>query len=155
MALQTYSPPSTKIVHTTAVDFTSRPSIFKPVHLVQYDDKLPVVAVSLYNNGQEYVLPTGADANIRLGKGNRKYVYNPALGCSSDRKILYFEVTKAMVVGYGRLPVVVEVINGDDIAASSTIIFDVDRNPMQLEDIDTSSEGKRCRICKNRCGTGK
>ena len=67
MALQTYSPPSTKIVHTTAVDFTSRPSIFKPVHLAQYDDKLPVVAVSLYNNGQEYVLPPGADANIRLG----------------------------------------------------------------------------------------
>lgn len=142
MAVSTYSPPNTKIIHTTGVDLTSRPSIFKPVHLVQYDNKLPIIAVALYNNGQEYTLPTTADANIRLGKPGRKYVYNKTLGCSTDRKVLYFEVTQQMVTDFGTLNPVVEIIVSGEVAASSAITFLVEKNPVQEGDIESSSEGK-------------
>ena len=142
MALSNYTPAADKIVHTTNVDFTRRSYISAPIRLVQYDNKTPIIAVTLYKDNEPYTIPSGYDANIRVGRKERKYVYNPALGCNADRNILYFEITNAMVMDYGKQPVIVELMNGENVAGSSTFIFDVDRNPMQLSDIDTSSEGK-------------
>lgn len=143
MALNIYNPDTSKvIVHSTGVDFNDRPSIFKPVHLVQYDDRLPVIAVSMFNNGLEYAAPSNASANIRLGKKNRKFVSNPALGCSSDRKILFFEVTQQMVTEYGETRPIVELKIGDTIAGSSPITVIVEKNPVQEGDIESSDEFK-------------
>ena len=142
MALKTYTPTTDKIVHTTSVDFNIRPSIFKPVHLVQYDNQLPIIAVALYNNGQPYAVPDGLDANIRLGKKDRKFVSNPALGCSTDRKTLYFEVTTQMVTDEGKTFPIVELVTTDKIAGSSPICVLVERNPVQEGDIESSDEAK-------------
>ena len=95
MGLQLYEP--TGISHPTSVDFSKR-SINQPVHLVQYDKSLPILAVSLYNNGQLYPLPDDAIASIRLGKPDKTFVYNRALGCNSNRTVVYFEVTQQMTL---------------------------------------------------------
>lgn len=145
MAIEVYTPDENRIVHTTSVDFNLRPSIFKPVHLVQYDNQLPIIAVTLYNNGQPYVIPSDLSANIRLGKKDRKFVFNPALGCNQDRTMLYFEVTTQMVTDEGKLYPIVELASADKIAGSSPICVIVEKNPVQDDYIESSDEGKSIR----------
>ena len=142
-ALQTYSPPENKIVHTTSADLSARTSTFKPVHLVQYDQKLPILAVSMYNNGIEYVTPTSASATLRVGKKNRMFVILNALGCSQDRKIIYFEVSQQMVAEWGNPPVTVEISVDGGIAGTSPISVIIDKNPVQEGDIESTTEFKQ------------
>ena len=142
MTLDTYTPKNTQIVHSTSVDFSSRP-IGEPVHIVQYDDRIPILAVSLYKDGQVYKVPTEASANIRWGKPDRKFVYNPAIGISADRSILYFEVTVQMVTVCGSAAPIVELEYSDGNAVgSSPITIIIDRNPIQHGDIESSDEYK-------------
>ena len=91
MGVSNYTP--TGISHATSVDFSKR-SVNQPVHIVQYDRSLPILAVSLYNNGQLYRLSETMEVSIRLGKPDRTFVYNKALGCDSTRTIVYFEITQ-------------------------------------------------------------
>lgn len=142
MALKTYSPDANRIIHNTKVDFASRSNIFDPVHLVQYDDRLPILAVSLYNGGEEYAAPSTADANIRLSKKGHKFVSSPALGCSTDRKTIYFEISLQMMVDYGKTWPIIELVIGDQVAGSSPILFIIDKNPIQEGDIESTDEFK-------------
>ena len=139
MGLQFYEP--TGISHPTSVDFSKR-SINQPVHLVQYDKSLPILAVSLYNNGQLYPLPDDAIASIRLGKPDKTFVYNRALGCNSNRTVVYFEVTQQMTLIEGEYYPLVEITREDKVANSSSIYIIVDRNPVQHDYIESTSEFK-------------
>lgn len=142
MALSIYNPDSNRITHSTAVDFNSRPNIFKPVYLVQYDDKLPILAINLYNNGQEYAAPSSANFNIRVPKKDRKFVSNPAIGISSDRKTVYFEITLQMVTDYGTFYPIIEMLISEKVAGSSPIRMIIEKNPVQEGDIESSDEFK-------------
>ena len=59
MALGSYTPGADKIVHNTKVDFTKRSNIEPPVKLVQYDNKMPILAVSLFKDNAPYSVPSG------------------------------------------------------------------------------------------------
>ena len=143
MAIGSYTPGSDVIVHKATVDFERRTTICKPVHLVQYDDRMPVIEIEVKKDGQPYALPEGCDVNFKVGKRNRKYAFNPALGCNADRTIVYAEITLAMVTDPGQFPAIIELsISGTKIAGSSPILLMVDKNPVQMDDIDSSSEGK-------------
>lgn len=137
MEVSTYTP--TGISHATSVDFSKR-TINQPVHIVQYDQTLPVLAVSLYNNGQLYPLPEDAEINIRLGKPDKTFVYKGALGCSADRTIAYFEITQQMTVIYGEYYPVIEIVQGAKVACSSSIYIIVDKNPIQEDYIESRDE---------------
>ena len=56
MAVANYSPPAEALIKATRADFDRR-DVVLPVHLVQYDDTLPVLAVALYKGGQPWTLP--------------------------------------------------------------------------------------------------
>lgn len=130
---------STKIVHSINADLVAR--YFPPVvRLVQYDQSLPVIAVSLMQNGQAYTLPSGAAANIRVHKPDATYVYNPALGCDSTRKIVYFEVTQAMAAANGDGLAIVEIVVDGDIAGTSLITLHFEENPVPEDAIESSDE---------------
>lgn len=138
MAAANYSPPETALIKATRADFDRR-DVVQPVHLVQYDDTLPVLAVALYKGGQPWTLPTGADVNLRMDKKDGHYVYNPALGVSSDRATVYLAVTAQMTTGYGTFSPVVEVLAGGGVAGMAALRLDIDRNPVQdgmLESMD-------------------
>ena len=139
MGVSNYTP--TGISHATSVDFSKR-SVNQPVHIVQYDRSLPILAVSLYNNGQLYRLSESMDVSIRLGKPDRTFVYNKALGCDSTRTIVYFEITQQMSVFDGEYYPVIEIKDGEKIANSSTIYLVVDRNPVQHDYIESTIEYK-------------
>ena len=114
----------------------------QPVHLVQYDDTLPVLAVALYKGGQPWTLPTGADVNLRMDKKDGHYVYNPALGVSSDRATVYLAVTAQMTTGYGTFSPVVEVLAGGGVAGMAALRLDIDRNPVQVGMLESTDEYK-------------
>ena len=139
MGVSNYTP--TGISHATSVDFSKR-SVNQPVHIVQYDRSLPILAVSLYNNGQLYRLSEDMEVSIRLGKPDRTFVYNRALGCDSTRTIVYFEITQQMSLFDGEYYPVIEIMDGDKIANSSTIYLVVDRNPVQHDYIESTVEYK-------------
>lgn len=130
---------STRIEHSIKADLVAR--YFPPVvRLVQYDQSLPVIAVSLMQNGQTYTLPSGAAANIRVHKPDSTYVYNPALGCDSTRKIVYFEVTQAMAAANGDGLAIVEIVVDGDIAGTSLITLHFEENPVPEDAIESSDE---------------
>lgn len=139
MGVSNYTP--TGISHATSVDFSKR-SVNQPVHIVQYDRSLPILAVSLYNNGQLYRLSESMDVSIRLGKPDRTFVYNKALGCDPTRTIVYFEITQQMSLFDGEYYPVIEIMDGEKIANSSTIYLIVDRNPVQHDYIESTVEYK-------------
>lgn len=138
--MEIYIPGSDRIIHNTSVDFGKR-GLPEPIHIVQYDTGIPILAVSLYFNGDPYVIPVAAQVNIRLGKKrDRTFVYNPALGCDENRSIAYFEVTNQMTVFKGRVTPIIEVTIGEHTAGSSYIELEIDRNPIQENYIESSTE---------------
>lgn len=141
MVAANYSPPDTALIKATRADFDRR-DVVQPVHLVQYDDTLPVLAVNLYKGGQPWTLPTGADVNLRMDKKDGHYVYNPALGVSSDRATVYLAVTAQMTTGYGTFAPVVEVLAGGGVAGMAALRLEIDRNPVQDDMIESTDEYK-------------
>ncbi|MCD8372959.1 MAG: hypothetical protein LUD27_06645 [Clostridia bacterium] len=137
--MTTYTPSSEKIVHETSVDFKKRP-VVEPIHIVQYDNSLPIVAVTLYSDYELYSLPSSASANIKVKKPDGKFVYNEVLGCNSDRTVIYFEVTAAMTSFYGELHSVIEIVVNGGVAASANITLVVDKNPVQSDDVESTDE---------------
>lgn len=141
MATANYSPPAEALIKATRADFDRR-DVVQPVHLVQYDDTLPVLAVTLYKGGQPWTLPTGADVNLRMDKKDGHYVYNPALGVSSDRSTVYMAVTAQMTTGYGTFAPVVEVLAGGGMAGMAALRLDIDKNPVQDGMLESTDEYK-------------
>lgn len=139
MAVKLYTPDANVIVHETKVDFRRR-VVQRQVNLVQYDKSMPVIAVQLCSNGNEYVLPENANAYIRFGKRDHTYVYNECLGCDQTRTIVYFAITDQMTIFYGEHTPIVELRIGDTVAGSGSIPIWIDRNPIQNGDTESKSD---------------
>ena len=145
MAITTYTIPTEKIVHNTSVDFSSRFSIINPIHIVQYDNSLPIISVELKNANKTYALPTNIEVWIRWKKPDNTFVRKQALGCNSERNTVYFEITQQMVMQYGLFKPVVELIipsnsSNPSVASSGYFSVLVDRNPIQNGDIESTTE---------------
>lgn len=145
MAAANYSPPAAALIKATRADFDRR-DVVQPVHLVQYDDTLPVLAVALYKGGQPWTLPTGADVNLRMDKKDGHYVYNPALGVSNDRATVYLAVTAQMTTGCGTFAPVVEVLAVGGVAGMAALRLEIDRNPVQDGMIESTDEYKTVQV---------
>lgn len=141
MAAANYSPPAEALIKATRADFDRR-DVVQPVHLVQYDSTLPVLAVALYKGGQPWTLPTGADVNLRMDKKDGHYVYNPALGVSSDHSTVYIAVTAQMTTGFGTFAPMIEVLAGGGVAGMAALRLDIDRNPVQDGMLESTDEYK-------------
>lgn len=142
MSVSTYTPPSDRIIHYTAVDLGERWRLGTPVHLMQYDKSLPIIAVELYSGGDPYTIPANAEMNVRVGKRDGTKVFNPILGCNAGRTIAYVEVTRQISSVYGATLASLEVIIGSNVAGSSYILLDIAKNPAQDDAIESSDEYK-------------
>lgn len=139
--METYTPPTTAILHHTTAYFDSRPPS-APVHIVQYDFTLPIVAVALYNGAEPYTVPNGGTVSIRMGKSDGTIVYNPALGLDAARSTAYIAVTPQMTIFAGDFKPVLEVSSGRGIAATSTLSLIIDPNPVPEDKIKSADEYK-------------
>lgn len=142
MSVITYTPPSDRIIHNTAVDLGERWSLGTAVNLMQYDKTLPIIAVSLCSSGQPYTIPSSADLNIRVGKPDGTKVYNPVLGCNSARNVAYVEVTRQISSVYGPALASLELIINGNVACSSYILLDIAKNPAPDNAIESTDEYK-------------
>lgn len=133
------SPPENSILHSTSVSFTGR-SPSEPVHIVQYDLTIPVIAISLTANGQPYTVPSGAAVNIRLAKPDGHYVYDPAYGVSDDGQTVYIAVTGQMTVAAGKVQPVIEVVVDGGTAATGSFTLVIDKNPVPDSALQSSDE---------------
>ena len=141
--LKPYTPDANKIIHATSVDINTRSNLVRPVHLVQYDDSLPIIAVTVYNSGKIYNIPDKYTSNIRMTKKDGTVIFNPALGCNAERNVLYFEVTQNMTFVWGTFTPIIDIANEKgDVAGSSAITVIIDQNPVQEDDIESSDEFK-------------
>ena len=107
--MDTYIPDTTtSILHYVTVDFTKR-FVETPVHLVQYDASLPILAITLMQSGNAFDLPEGSIALLKYGKNDRTFVILDPLGVSSDGSTVFFEVPYQMTVEAGSHNPIVEV----------------------------------------------
>lgn len=136
-----YSPPSAAQVKNCTADFDLRRAPV-PIHLVQFDKTIPILAVALYKGGTAYKLPEDAEANVRMGKRNNLYVYNPVLGCNEGRNLVYVAVTPQMTTQDGVFYPILEVLGDGGVAGTSPLQLVIQRNPVQEGDLEDTSEAK-------------
>lgn len=139
-----YTPSTYKIVHNTSVDFRSR-SVNQPVHLVQYDDTLPIIAVKLYADGSSFSVNPGdnTELELRFGKLDNTFSIIKTLGLDNSKTIAYFEISPQMTLYHGDYYPVLSLTYDKTVAASSPIHFIIDRNPVQNGMIESSNEFTR------------
>ena len=136
-----YSPPSAAQVKNCTADFDLRRAPV-PIHLVQFDKTIPILAVALYKGGTAYKLPEDAEANVRMGKRNNLYVYNPVLGCNEGRTLVYVAVTPQMTTQDGVFYPILEVLAGGGVAGTSPLQLVIQRNPVQEGDLEDTSDAQ-------------
>ena len=136
-----YSPPSAAQVKNCTADFDLRRAPV-PIHLVQFDKTIPILAVALYKGGTAYKLPEDAEANVRMGKRNNLSVYNPVLGCNEGRTLVYVAVTPQMTTQDGVFYPILEVLAGGGVAGTSPLQLIIQRNPVQEGDLEDTSEAQ-------------
>ena len=136
-----YSPPSAAQVKNCTADFDLRRAPV-PINLVQFDKTIPILAVALYKGGTAYKLPEDAEANVRMGKRNNLYVYNPVLGCNEGRNLVYVAVTPQMTTKDGVFYPILEVLADGGVAGTSPLQLVIQRNPVQEGDLEDTSEAQ-------------
>lgn len=136
-----YSPPSAAQVKNCTADFDLRRAPV-PINLVQFDKTIPILAVALYKGGTAYKLPEDAEANVRMGKRNNLYIYNPVLGCNEGRNLVYVAVTPQMTTQDGVFYPILEVLAGGGVAGTSPLQLVIQRNPVQEGDLEDTSEAQ-------------
>lgn len=136
-----YSPPSAAQIKNCTADFDLRRAPV-PINLVQFDKTIPILAVALYKGGTAYKLPEDAEANVRMGKRNNLYVYNPVLGCNEGRTLVYVAVTPQMTTQDGVFYPILEVLADGGVAGSSPLQLVIQRNPVQEDDLEDTSEAQ-------------
>lgn len=129
--MATYVENKSDIIHETTVDFVSRPCS-QDIHIMQYDDSLPMCKVYLNINYTEYVTPLELDARIIIIKSVINKIKKPILGFNEDRTAVYFQIDSDISNEYGSCIMYLELYEGDTaIACSSPIKLVIDKNPKQ------------------------
>lgn len=135
MAAEVMTAPEGRIIHKTYA-VLSGAAIPQRVHVTQYDESLPVIACTLYKDGQLYTIPDGASVRLRMNK-NGLPVYHEAIGIDDARHVVYLEITAQMTVLYGEFAMVIEVETSDGkTAGTSYLRLIVRQNPVQNPDLD-------------------
>ena len=135
MATEVMTAPEGRIIHKTYA-VLSGAVIPQRVHVTQYDESLPVIACTLYKDGQLYTIPDGASVRLRMNK-NGLPVYHEAMGINDARHVVYLEITAQMTVLYGEFAMVLEVETSDGkTAGTSYLRLIVRQNPVQNPDLD-------------------
>lgn len=136
MSLQIYTPSSDRIIHNTRVDLTQRTTIQKPIHIMQYDNRLPIVAVELYKDGQPYSISGEYSVSVRWGRHMDVGCYEAVLGADAAYHTIYFEVTQPMAAIAGNSEFVIELLKGADSGATGPAPIDIHKNPVSEGDIE-------------------
>lgn len=110
-----------------------------PIKVVQYDNRLPVAAITLIASGTVYKPPDGATVKVRMRKPDGHGVYNDALGVD-DAGVVYITITQQMAASANTCKMVVEISTEGGIKCSDVIAVQIEENPVQEGEIESSDE---------------
>ena len=113
-------------------------NIVPPIHLVQYDDTIPVAQFDLMDNGQPFELPTGATVSVRMRKPDGFGVDNAALEASGSTVLIAF--TEQMCAAAGRGWINVEINDGTGVKYTQPVMVIISENAVTDKTIESSSE---------------
>ena len=136
----TYTPGENDLIYNTVVTMGSYSSP-QPVVIKQYDS-LPIIAAKMRKDGNDYQVPDGAAVNIRLHKRSGTFIYSSVKGISQDRKMAYIQLTSNMTAVYGRTMPCLEIVVNGSVACTGDMVWDIQRNPVQEDDVKDTSEGQ-------------
>lgn len=128
-------PTSSNVIAHVYADLAESTVTPKRVTCVQYDADTKMVAVHMLENGEEWEIPSGYSANVRMKKTDGNDIYNAA---EIDGNIAYVTLTEQMCVLVGTQYFCVEIISGEDIVQTATIALEVTANP--ITELDVTSE---------------
>lgn len=113
-------------------------NIVPPIHLVQYDDTIPVAQFDLMDNGQPFDLPAGATVSVRMRKPDGFGVDNAALEASGSTVLIAF--TEQMCAAAGRGWLNVEINDGAGVKYTQPVMVIISENAVTDKTIESSSE---------------
>ena len=113
-------------------------NIVPPIHLVQYDDTIPVAQFDLMDNGQSFELPAGATVSVRMRKPDGFGVDNAALEASGSTVLIAF--TEQMCAAAGRGWINVEINDGTGVKYTQPVMVVISENAVTDKTIESSSE---------------
>lgn len=109
------------------------------LEVMQYDDKMPVAAVSLTSKAVTWTPPEGAALRVRMGKPDGHGVLNDALGMDADGTV-YFAFTRQMTAAHGTGEISVEIGSEGGVKSSAIVQVTVKKNPVQDDKIESGDE---------------
>ena len=113
-------------------------NIVPPIHLVQYDDTIPVAQFDLMDNGQPFELPAGATVSVRMRKPDGFGVDNAALVWSGSTVLIAF--TEQMCAAAGRGWINLEINDGAGVKYTQPVMVIIAENAVTDKTIESSSE---------------
>ena len=113
-------------------------NIVPPIHLVQYDDTIPVAQFDLMDNGQPFELPAGATVSVRMRKPDGFGVDNAALEASGSTVLIAF--TEQMCAAAGRGWINLEIKVGDGVKCSQPVPIIIKENAVTDKMIESGDE---------------
>lgn len=109
------------------------------LEVMQYDDKMPVAAVTLTSKAVTWTPPEGAALRVRMGKPDGHGVLNDALGMDADGTV-YFAFTRQMTAAHGTGKISVEIGSEGGVKSSAIVSVTVKKNPVQDDKIESGDE---------------
>lgn len=113
-------------------------NIVPPIHLVQYDDTIPVAQFDLMDNGQPFELPAGATVSVRMRKPDGFGVDNAALEASGSTVLIAF--TEQMCAAAGKGWINIEINDGTGVKYTQPVMVIISENAVTDKTIESSSE---------------
>lgn len=113
-------------------------NIVPPIHLVQYDDTIPVAQFDLMDNGQPFELPDGATVSVRMRKPDGFGVDNAALEASGSTVLIAF--TEQMCAAAGKGWINIEINDGTGVKYTQPVMVIISENAVTDKTIESSSE---------------
>lgn len=113
-------------------------NIVPPIHLVQYDDTIPVAQFDLMDNGQPFELPAGATVSVRMRKPDGFGVDNAALEASGSTVLIAF--TEQMCAAAGKGWINIEINDGTGVKYTQPVTVVISENAVTDKTIESSSE---------------
>ena len=109
------------------------------LEVMQYDDKMPVAAVTLTSKAVIWTPPEGAVLRVRMGKPDGYGVLNDVLGVDTEGTV-YFAFTQQMTAANGTGGISIEMGVDGGIKSSAIVPVTIKKNPVQNDKIQSGDE---------------
>ena len=130
--------PETRLIQKATASVSSLSAAGR-LEVMQYDDTLPLVAVTLTNRGIHWAPPAGATLRVRMGKPDGKGVLNDALG-TDENGAVYFAFTRQMTAADGMGELSIQVETDEGVKSSAILPVTIRRSPVSDDKIESGDE---------------